>query len=279
MIWRRTSLLLAFDATGVQAARLVKGLRGRDVERVARRGLDAGALRPLALEANIARAAEVQEAARAVIAELGGEAGSTVLVLPDGVARLAVVDVPAGSDAREYARFRLASQLPYPAAEAIVDSVPAGGTRHLAAAVRRDIVAEYEAVGRAVGVTGGRVELAPVAGLAALRRAATTGPQLDVVLGDAAFSMALSAEGALQTVRNRRRDPGPDEAGRLGAEVERTVLLSPSGAAVRVVGAGARRVVETLRAAGLDARSGWGDAWRLTAPDTEELAWLGAGLA
>ena len=280
MIWGRTQLLLAFDATGVQGARLVRGLRRRDLQRVARRALEVGALRPLALEANVLRPAEVRDAARAVLEELGGPAGPAVLVLPDGVARLAMVDVPAGSEAREYARFRLSAHLPYPAAEAIVDVAPAGGARWLAAAVRRDVVHEYEALGEACGLSVERVELTPLAGIAALRRAAATGPRLDVVLGDAAFSMALSAEGALQTVRNRRRDPGPDETARLGSEVERTALLAGSAAAaVRVVGPGARRLVEALRAAGMDARSGWGDAWRISAIDAEELAWLGAGLA
>jgi hypothetical protein len=275
MIWGRTPLLLAFDATSVHAARLARGLRGRALQRVARRGLEPLALRPLALEANVVRPAELRDAVRAVVDELGGGAGPVVLVLPDGVARLALVDVPQGSDAREYARFRFAPQLPYPVVDAVVDVTPAGGTRHLAAAVRREVVAEYEALVEGAGIRLERVELTPLAGLAALRRAPAAEPRLDVVLGDAAFSMALSSEGALQSVRTRRRDPGPDEAGRIGEDVERTA----GRAAVRVVGPGAGRLVEALRAAGLEARSGWGLGGRLSGFGTEELAWIGAGLS
>jgi hypothetical protein len=280
MVWG-SKLLLAFDAASVQGARLAQRLRGPELQAMARRALGTGALHPLALGTNIVRADEVREAARAVVAELGGGGRAGILVLPDGVARLALVDVPKGSDAREYARFRLSSQLPYPAAEAVVDLTPAGPGRFLAAAVRRDVAAEYEAMGEAAGLGRDRVDLMPLAALAVLRRGASAGPRIDVVLGEAAFSMALFGGGVAVALRSRRRDPGPDEPERIRREVERTALLGEHGTSpsVRVVGAGARRVAEALCGAGVEARAGWGNIRSLASGDAEEAAWLGAGFA
>jgi hypothetical protein len=202
------------------------------------------------------------------------------VVLPDGVARLALVDVPAGGEARDYARFRLGPQLPYPVSDAIVDVIPVGGTTYLAAAVRRDIAAEYEAVAEAAGLAPDRVDLAPIAAFTALRQR-NKRAHLDVVLGDAAFSMAFFGDQTAIAVRSRRRDPGPDEAERIGREVERTALLGPYGTTppVCVVGPGARRVADALAASGFAAQAGWGEVSRLPAAATEELAWLAVGLA
>jgi hypothetical protein len=273
-------VVLAFDAAAVQGARVAPGFRGREIRSLAQRPLDPGALRPFALETNLARPAEVREAARAVVAELGGVGTSGTIVLPDGVARLALVDVPVATDPREYAHFRLAPQLPYPASEAIVDVTPVGGSCYLAAAVRREVTAEYEAVAEAAGLAPDRVDLAPVAALAALRRRQKE-MHLDVVLGDAAFAVLFCGDQTAITLRSRRRDPGPDEAERIGREVERTALLGPAGAPrrVRVVGPGARRVAEALGAVGFEAQAGWGAVAHLPAAATEELAWLAVGLA
>ena len=57
----------------------------------------------------------------------------------------AVVDIPAGTPPSEFVRFRLAPSLPYSPTEAIFGHNTLGGHRVLAAAVRRDVVAGYEA--------------------------------------------------------------------------------------------------------------------------------------
>jgi hypothetical protein len=284
MMLSRSKILLAFDTGSVQGARLEQGLRSRRFTAFARRPLEMGALRPLPLETNLVRAEEVRQAARAVVMELGGVGKPGILVLPDGVARLALVDVPAGTDPRDYAHFRLGPQLPYPAADAIVDASALGGGRYIAAAVRRDIAAEYETLAQAAGLVPDRVDLSPLAAIAVLaaeHRRETPGASMDVVLGEAAFSMALFGGNAALALRNRRRDPGPHDGDRIGAEVERTALLGAAGTAprVRVVGSGARRVAESLRASGFDARTGWGEIPNVSLSDSEELAWLGAGLA
>ena len=278
---RRSSVLLAFDAASVQGARVEHGFGGRRLQSIARRSLEPGALHPLALAPNVGRADEVRQAARAVVAELSGTGVPAVVVLPDGVARVLLLDVPSGTDPREYARFRMAGHLPYPIAEAVVDVVPGGNGSFLAAAVRRDVAAEYESLADAAGVARDRVDFAPLAALAVLRREKAE-PRLDVVLGEAAFSMALFGATAAVAFRSRRRDQAIDDAERVGREVERTALLGAAGTArlrVQVVGAGARRVAEALAASGMEVLRGWGGVRTLAAPETEELAWLGAALA
>src|SRR5688572_1072973 len=148
----RSKVLLAFDAGSVQAAVVEHGLRARRFGASARRPLPEGALRPAALEANLARVEDVRQAARAVVLDLQGAGKPGVVVLPDGVARMVLLDVPAGTDPREFARFRLGPQLPYAVGEAVVDAIPLGGGRHLAAAVRREVVAEYEDLAQAAGL-------------------------------------------------------------------------------------------------------------------------------
>jgi hypothetical protein len=274
----RTRVVIALDALTVHGARVPAGLYGRRLGGVVRRELASGALVPAALQPNVRQPEEVREVLRAVAAELGGPLQPAIIVLPDGVARTILVDVPAGAEPREFARFRLVPQLPYPAGDAIIEVMPLGGRRVLAAAVRRDVVAEYEKLVAGAGLTQERIDLAPMAALALLRRRRGAEPHIDVVLGEAAFSMALVGEGTTLAWRTRRRDPGPDEPERLALEIERTALLGGSALrpSVRVVGPGARRLAEAWTARGVTVKPGWGEMARLAARDAEELAWLGA---
>ena len=129
----------------------------------------------------------------------------------------------------EYARFRWAQGLAHPAAEAIVDVLPLGAGRAVAAAVRRAVALEYEAVAGRAGLSPGRVDLAPLAALSALVRDAPAEPAaVDVILGDAAYCLAASYGGALRVLRNRRairrRRSGPP-----GREVDRTAAFAGDG--------------------------------------------------
>src|SRR5438045_2792699 len=83
--------------------------------------------------------------ARAGAAGLEVGRGKVVLVLPDGVARTALVEVSGGVAARELARYRVTPGLPYPPEEALVDVLPLDDGRVVAAAVRRSLVEGYEA--------------------------------------------------------------------------------------------------------------------------------------
>jgi hypothetical protein len=266
-----TRLYLGFDASAVTAAVIGEGLGGRRARALARVPLEPGALAPSPSGPNLQRADEVRGAVRRAVEGRGGRA---TLVLPDGVARVALVDLPEGADARDYVLFRLAPSLPFPAAEAIVDALPAGGRRVVGAAVRRATVAEYE---QAVGGTGLEVEqvhLAPLVALAGLMRSGSR-DAVHAVLGDVALCLAAFRGGVPVALRNRRRDRSTGEASRLRREASRTWDLAGDGRGlVRLVvsGAAATRLRHELGGEsaelGLEGPGEWPDA-------AEAPSWLG----
>jgi hypothetical protein len=246
----------------------------------ARAALSPGALVPSALEPNVVRASEVRDAVARVGAELAVGRAPVAIVAPQGVARLLLLDLPPGVDAMEFARFRFAD-LPYPSSEAVVDTLPVRGGRVVAAAIRRLVVEDYEAVTAAAGIQQERFDLASLAALAGLLKdPAGDGLVLDVVLGDAAYAMAAHREGVLSVLRHRRRDRRDGEAMRLRAEAERTAALA-GGAIdrVRVVGSGAETLLREWGSAGLPATAGWEGDKAGVPRDGAELPWLGALLA
>jgi len=267
---------VAFDASAVTAA--LAGWRGRGprVERASRAELAPGALAVSAVESNVVDPAAVAAALRLLAGELL-PARRACLILPDGVARLCVIEPPGGSDPVAFALFRLGQALPYPAAEAVVDVMRVGSRRYVAGAVRRSVVEGYEAVAAQAGWIQDRVEVAPLAALAGLLR--TPGPGVDLILGDAAVSLAgYDAQGGLRVLRSRLRDPGVDELERLGGEVDRTAALASDAAPprLRVLGAGAAGIARGLAAAGCPAQAGWSAAADGLSADAAELGWLGA---
>jgi hypothetical protein len=200
------------------------------------------------------------------------------LLLPDGIARLALVEVPADVTPQHYARFRIMPGLPYPPEEAVIDVLPLGAGRVVVAAVRRSVIEGYEAVAEQAGIAQDRLDLTPLAALSGLLRQPDDAGDLtvDVILGDAAFCLAAHQDGILRALRNRRRDPGPDESHRLAEEVQRTAALAGDGAGphVRVVGAGAGELLARWQATGGAAEPGWrGEG---AGVEASELAWLGA---
>jgi hypothetical protein len=266
-----TRLFLGFDVSAVTAAALGEGLGGRRVRGFARVPLEPGALSPSAAGPNLRRVEDVRGAIRRALEGLGR--GRVRLVLPDGVARVALVDVPEGADPRDYVLFRLASSLPFPAAEAIVDALPAGGHRVIGAAVRRAAVAEYEQAASGAGLEIERVHLAPLVALAGLMRGGAR-DAVHAVLGDVGVCLAAFRDGVPTALRSRRRDRAAGEASWLRAEASRAEASAGNGAGpVRLVvsGAGAGRLRRELGAdtagRGLDGLGEW--------PDAAETAWLG----
>src|SRR5688500_3404652 len=124
--------MLAFDASGVSCALLGWTFGGMRIRGFARAALSPGALVPSALEGNVVRPPEVRDAVARVAAELSIGRAPVVVVAPQGVARLLLLDVPAGVEPAEFARFRF-GDLPYPAAQAVVDVFPVRGGRAVAA--------------------------------------------------------------------------------------------------------------------------------------------------
>jgi hypothetical protein len=277
----RPRLFVALDAGSVSGGAVARGGAGFRLASHARVPLAAGALVPTPFAPNLARPGDVVDALRELARSLGIGTARVCLLLPDGIARLAVLEAPADITPQQYARFRIVPGLPYAPEEAVVDVLSLGGGRTVVAAVRRSVIEGYEAVAEQAGIAQDRLDLTPLAALSGLLRerggAAGAGLTVDVILGDVAFCLAAHEDGVLRALRNRRRDPGPDEAGRLAEEIERTALLAGNGTGprVRVVGSGARELIARWRAAGGAAESGWGAGEAGPGIEASELAWLG----
>jgi hypothetical protein len=217
----------------------------------------------------------VAEVARA----LEGGQGPVALILPDGVARTVLLEVPAGVDARQFARYRITSGLPYAPEEALVDVLPIGGGRVLAAAVRRSVIEGYEAAASSLDIE--RLDLSPLAALSAMAAEARgTAASVDVILGDRALSLAAWHGGVLRVFRSRLRDGGVGEPRWLAREVDRTAALAGNGGPprIRVVGSGATVLLRALAESGRVSEPGWRVEGALPV-EAAELSWLGAALA
>lgn len=277
MIWE-SKVFVAFDQSGVAGALFSRGPRGERLLARAFAPLAEGALVASAADDNLVRPEEVRQALAQVHRELGGNGRPAALVLPDGIARLALLDPPAGVAAQEFARFRLAQGLPYAASEALIDGLPAPPAGFVAAAVRRSVVRAYEAAAAAAGLRQQRVDLYPLLALAALlREPAATGNALAVLLSDAAFTLAAFDAGRLRVLRNRRRDNGSLRRSypRLRDEILRTASLAGAHVSrVVALGADSGELAAWLRAEGLDAAAKPAPG-ALQAPS----AWLEAALA
>jgi hypothetical protein len=272
-----TRFYVAFDSSTIGAAAVVSGIVGgpRAVA-FARAELQPGALLPSPTSANLVRGDEVRVALRRSLAGLRREASRATLVLPDGVARIALVELPPGADGPDFVRYRFAASLPWAASEAVVDILPVGRSRVVGAAVRRATVAEYEQAAANAGLEVERVHLAPLVALEGLLHLGTR-DAVHVVLGDAAVCLAAFRGGALRVLRNRRRDATSGEAGRLVEEAARTARAAGDGSSSLFLwGAQAPRLRRELGHEMPDGRTLEGPGeW----PEAAEAAWLGGVLA
>lgn len=215
-----TALFLALDALSVSAAVVSRGLAGPRLAAFRRVPLAPGAVAASASSRNVLRPEDARRALAEALAGVGAPAGPAVLVLPDGVARVALLGLPPDADARELVRFRLASSLPWDAAETVVDALAAGRGQVVGAAVRRATVVEHEQAAAAAGAAHDRVHLAPLLGLEPLLRGGAA-EGVHVLVGDAAATFVVVRDGGLRAVHSRRRDASAGEAVRLVEEAAR----------------------------------------------------------
>ncbi len=272
MALAKSRLFVALDARSVCVAAVRGALGRRRLEQFARLPLAPGALCPSPSGPTRPRPEEVREARRQALDASGRASAAATLVLPDGVGRLALLPLPADADAREFVRFRLASSLPYPSAEAIVDVLPAGNGLVVGAALRRGAVAEYEQAVTSLGLAIERVHLAPLVALGALLRSGAR-QHVAVVLGDSAACFAAMRSGALVALRNRRRDTSGGEGARLRQEAERVARLSANGDGPCTVALAGSDAAQLCAEAGIaDASPALPDLRRW--PDAADAAWL-----
>jgi hypothetical protein len=270
----RPPVYLGFDATTLSAAALARGFGRRRLRAFETVSLSPGVLSPSPVSRNVLLPGDLREALSHLRSRLGRGSGA-VLVLPEWTARLALLEVE-GNDVKDYARFRLASSLPYPLAEAVVDVLRVGPGRALAAAVRRSIVEEYETAAAGAGFVSERVDLAPLVGLAGLLDRDPS-PTVHALLGETGLSLAAFDRRGLVAYRQRRRDPVAGESERLFAEAARTARLLGNGSEFRmtVSGAGASGIGRELTASGLSVEV----RGPVEPPLAGESAWLAGLLA
>jgi hypothetical protein len=274
---RASSAWLGFDSRSVSAAHVRSAWGRARVAAFAQAPLPAGALAPSPGGAVLADADAVREAAARALAALDGAgAGRVGLVLPDGLARPTLLDLPRGVAADAFARFRLASGLPFAASEAVMGTLALGRDRCVAAALSRVAVEAFEGLVRTVGGQPGPVFLSSLLGLEALFAAGALRDGVVVLLGDTTLAHLAAVAGRLVALRQRLRD---DDAARLTADVARTAALAglPADAPLALAGPGARRLHHELAVHGRPARLL--ELRAAGAPEAaEELAWL-KGLA
>ena len=271
-----TRLYLALDASAVAAAALGEGLGGRRARGFARVPLEPGALVPSPSGPSLARADEVRGAVRRALEGLGR--GRVTLVLPDGLARIALLDLPRGRGA---ARLRALPPGRVAALAGVGDDrrrrCPRPAAGWSAPPCVASTVAEYEEAAVATGLEIERVHLAPLLALEGLVRAGAR-EAVHAVLGDVALCLATFHEGALVALRNRRRDRSSGEGSRLREELGRAAALAGNGTGpLRLVVSGAdaarlrREVGGEPSERGLEGPGEWDDA--------VEAAWLGGLLS
>lgn len=156
-------------APGMVAALRVAG-RGRSlrVTRAASAVLPAGAIVADVAAPNMPDVGLVGQAVAAVFRTLGHAPGRVALVVPDAVARVSLLRLPAlparPDDREALIRWQLRKTAPFPVEQAVVSALEVGrgpeGIHVLAMLARHDVVAQYERACALAGADAGLVDLA-----------------------------------------------------------------------------------------------------------------------
>ena len=160
-----------------------------------------GAVRTSPLQPNVAEPALLEPLLRAGRDRVSPGGGPVALVLPDGVARAALVPVDSVPSRREELRemlaWRLKKTLPFKVEEALMDSQAfdaESGQVLLACAARRKVITEHEALLESLGFQVGSVTLSTLA-LASRLPSDTQGDVLLLNVGSGWFSTLIARQG------------------------------------------------------------------------------------
>lgn len=225
--WLQTpppTLGLQLDAQRITAVLVDRDAASPVIRAVASTPLPPGAIVPSLITHNVLQRDIVVQAVRGLVDEIGGRPRLVALAIPDTAAKvslLALDQVPASPrDLEQLVRLQLRKTVPFPVEDAQVTwsrGGPQGGSTLLVvAAMRRDIVQEYEGVCAAAGLHAGTVDLATfnVVNLALLGGPdgpGLPGDSLVVHVTPSYASVALLRDGALIFFRTRNDATEPVE--------------------------------------------------------------------
>jgi type IV pilus assembly protein PilM len=197
------------------------------LELFATRPLTAGVVQPSLSGANIQNADALRNAITGALTPVRGKSHDVVVVLPDAVVRVLLLefeDLPTkAQEARSVIRFRLKKSLPFDVEEAALscDIRRANGTIQVVAAVSpREVVQEYEAAFRDAGYAPGVVL---PSSLAAMGLIEGDRPALLLKVDPANITVAAAEKGELRLIRTLDNPHGENVA---AAELAEAVLPS-----------------------------------------------------
>lgn len=175
---------------------------GVGVEALAVEPLPPGAIKPSAVEMNLANAAEVRSAIEKVFARVHAKARDVALFLPDPVIRVFVLHFDvfprASSEALPLLRWRLKKSVPFEAEETLVSfmrqAAREDGVDIVTALARQRIVREYEQLLESAGMCPGVVMSSTLAALPLLN---DRKPALLARVAGKAMTAAIVREGVL----------------------------------------------------------------------------------
>jgi len=169
---------------------------------------------PAPVGANIANPKLVADALRRAVQQAGlGSARRAALIVPDGIARVSLLrfeQVPAKpAELDQLIHWQLKKSTPFPLDEAKVEHVVAnvqdGVSTYAATVVRRDVLAQYEAVAADAGIHTGIVDIASFNVMNAVigARTAPAGDWLLVCLAHEGTTIAILRGSQLMFYRHR----------------------------------------------------------------------------
>lgn len=231
--------------------------------------LPPGVLRPSLTQANISDPSAFRQALRSALERAGVMGGGrSALVLPDPIARLALI--PAAElrargtrETEELLRFRLKKTVPFEIREARLAWMRSGGRAGdplLVAIARTTVLDEYEGACRDVGLEPGIVELAALALTSAAFDGASAADRLLVNWDEGYVSLVL-ARGEWPLLVRTLADEAAADPDQVAREVANTLLYHSerlgggalSGVAVRAAALPVHDAISVLReAAGVE---------------------------
>ena len=220
--WLQTpppTLGLQIDAQRVTAVLIDRTASSPLVRAVASTALPPGAVVPSLTAHNLLQRDVVVQALRGLVDEIGGRPRHVALAVPDSAAKVSLLpfdQIPTNPrDLEQLVRLQLRKTVPFPMDDAQVTWARGGrqdaSTILVVAAMRREIVQEYEGACAAAGLHAGTIDLATfnVVNLALLggpSGAGLPGDSLLVHVTPTYASIALLRDGALIFFRTRQND-------------------------------------------------------------------------